>query len=143
MQTEWFFMFSFVDDNQNSWRKFTNIFMIGVVDHDQKIYMIGPISKYTYLKIKLMNMVTKKFIRTKHIFWLQFENKFLSQFIIHVWNQLLHERKDEMMAKYLWGNILCRTFVVKKWRIGLPLNIKWIIVKVFPSGGLEGLPTKY
>ena len=46
--------------------------------------MIGPISKYTYLKIKLMNMVTKNFIRTEHIFRSQFENKFLIQFTIHV-----------------------------------------------------------
>ena len=37
MQTEWLFMFSFVDGNQNSWGKFRNIFMIGAVDHDQKI----------------------------------------------------------------------------------------------------------
>ena len=37
MQTEWLFIFSFVDGNQNSWGKFTNIFMMGAVDHDQKI----------------------------------------------------------------------------------------------------------
>ena len=30
--------------------------------------MIVPISKYTYLKIKLTKIVTKKYIRTEHIF---------------------------------------------------------------------------
>ena len=48
--------------------------------------IIGSISKYLYLKIKLMNMVTKNFISTEHIFPSQFENKFLIQFTIHVWN---------------------------------------------------------
>ena len=42
--------------------------------------VIGPISKYTYLKIRLMSMVTKNFIRTEHIFRSQFEKKFLIQF---------------------------------------------------------------
>ena len=37
MQTEWLLIFSFVDGNQISWGKFTNIFMMGAVDHDQKI----------------------------------------------------------------------------------------------------------
>ena len=37
MQTEWVLIFPFVDVNQNSWDKFTNIFMMGAVDHDQKI----------------------------------------------------------------------------------------------------------
>ena len=37
MQTKWSSFFCFVDVNQNSWRKFTNIFMMGAVDHDQKI----------------------------------------------------------------------------------------------------------
>ena len=30
-------IFSFVDGNQNSCDKFTNILMMGAVDHDQKI----------------------------------------------------------------------------------------------------------
>ena len=38
--------------------------------------MIGPSSKHTYFKIKLINMVTKNFIRTEHTFRSQFENKF-------------------------------------------------------------------
>ena len=60
---------SFADGNQNSWGKFTNIFMTGAVDHDQKkrSNVIDMISKYAYLKSKLMNMVTKNFIRTEHI----------------------------------------------------------------------------
>ena len=37
MQTEWLLISSFVDSNQNSWGKFTKIFMMGAVDHDQKI----------------------------------------------------------------------------------------------------------
>ena len=43
MQTEWLFIFFlFVDGNQNSWGKFINIFMIGAVDHDQKIQYNWP-----------------------------------------------------------------------------------------------------
>ena len=47
--------------------------------------MTDPISKYTYLKIKLINMVTKNFIRIEHIFLSQFrsENKFLIQFTMY------------------------------------------------------------
>ena len=49
-----------------------------------KSNMIGPISKYTYLKIKLMNMLTNNFIRTEHIFLSQFENKSSIKFTTHV-----------------------------------------------------------
>ena len=50
----------------------------------KRFNMIGPISKYTYLKIKLVSVVTKNFIRTEHTFRSRFENRFLIQFTIHV-----------------------------------------------------------
>ena len=72
-----------VDGNQNSWGKFTFSWW-GQLTMIKRSNMIGPISKYTHLKIKLMNMVTNKFIRSEHIFQSQFESKLLIQSTIHV-----------------------------------------------------------
>ena len=56
-----------VDGNQNSWGKFTFSWW-GQLTMIKRSNMIGPISKYTYLKIKLMNMVTNNFIIPEPIF---------------------------------------------------------------------------
>ena len=72
-----------VDGNQNSCGKFTFSWW-GQLTMIKRSSMIGPISKYTYLKIKLMNMVTNNFIIPEPIFQSQFESKLLIQSTIHV-----------------------------------------------------------
>ena len=40
------YIFPFTDHNQNSYGKFTNIFVMQVVDHEGKIYYVWP---YIYI----------------------------------------------------------------------------------------------
>ena len=62
----------------------------------KKSNMIGPISKYMYLKIKLMNMVTRNFIRTEHIFWHSLKTNF------EVNSQFMYETSFSMKEKIKW-----------------------------------------
>ena len=84
--------------------------------------MIGPISKYKYLKIKLMNMVTKNLEQNTYS-----DHSLKTNFICN--SQFMSETSFSMKEKMNWSpnvfeEIFYRNFVVKKWGIGLPLNIK-------------------